>query len=120
VAVLSRLYYDITPELPLAGVRLGVKDLYNLKGLTTGAGSRVYYDLYPEANATAPSIQRLVDTRAIVSVPISNYFHLRMSRDVKRCLTFPQIVGKMNGYPFRNARICRTSHRILSSIQHQG
>lgn len=66
IGVPSRLYYVATPQQPLAGVRLGVKDLYNLQGLKTGAGSRAYYDLYPEANATAPAVQRLIDAGAMV------------------------------------------------------
>ena len=66
VGVPSRLYYRATPERPLAGIRLGVKDLYGLQGVKTGAGSRAYYDLSSEANVTAPVIQRLIDAGAVV------------------------------------------------------
>lgn len=65
VGVPSRLYY-LRDERPLAGIRLGVKDLYDLKGVKTGAGSRAYYDLYAEANMTAPAVQRLIDAGAVV------------------------------------------------------
>ncbi|KXJ93986.1 amidase signature domain-containing protein [Microdochium bolleyi] len=66
VAVPSRLYYKPTADKPLAGVRLGVKDLYNIKGIKTGLGSRAYYAIHPEANNTAIAVQRLVDAGAIV------------------------------------------------------
>ena len=66
IGVPSRLYFTPTAELPLAGVRVGVKDIFNLKGVKTGAGSRAYYDLYDKVNTTASAVQRLVDAGAIV------------------------------------------------------
>ena len=38
---------DRSPELALAGLRFGVKDLFSIKGLRTSAGSRAYYELCP-------------------------------------------------------------------------
>ena len=66
VAVPSRLYSTPTREQPLAGLRVGVKDIFHLKGLRTGGGSRSYYFLYGPQNVTAPSIQRLIDLGAVV------------------------------------------------------
>ncbi|KAL4877398.1 amidase signature domain-containing protein, partial [Aspergillus karnatakaensis] len=66
IGVPSRLYYTKTAEKPLAGVRLGVKDLFDIKGVKTGCGNRAYYDLYPPANATGPAIQSLIDAGAII------------------------------------------------------
>ncbi|KAJ1335616.1 amidase [Microdochium nivale] len=66
VGVPSRLYHKPTAEKPLAGVRVGVKDLYNIKGIKTGIGSRAYYAIHPEANNTAVPVQRLVDAGAII------------------------------------------------------
>lgn len=67
IAVPSRLYYPApTADKPLSGVRVGVKDLYDLEGLKTSAGSRAYFDLYSPANSTADSIQHLLDLGAIV------------------------------------------------------
>lgn len=65
VAVPSRLYYTKTPEKPLAGVRLGIKDIYDMKGLKTSNGNRAWYHLYPPANATAVSVQSLIDEGGI-------------------------------------------------------
>lgn len=66
VAVPSRLYFTKTADKPLAGVRLGVKDIYNLAGLRTSNGNRAWYHLYPPANASAVAIQRLIDAGAVV------------------------------------------------------
>ncbi|KAJ9641122.1 hypothetical protein H2199_005790 [Coniosporium tulheliwenetii] len=66
VAVPSRLYYTKTPEKPLAGVRLGIKDIYDMKGLKTSNGNHAWYHLYPPANETAVSVQNLIDAGGIV------------------------------------------------------
>ena len=66
VAVPSRLYYTKTAEKPLAGVRLGVKDIYNVAGVRTSDGNRAWYHLYPPATANAVAVQRLIDAGAIV------------------------------------------------------
>ncbi|KAL1859100.1 hypothetical protein Plec18170_002214 [Paecilomyces lecythidis] len=66
VAVPSRLYYMPTKEKPLEGLRLGVKDIFDLKGLRTSGGNRAYYDLYPARNATGPALQRLIDMGAVI------------------------------------------------------
>ena len=61
IAVPSRLYYTPTAENPLAGKRLAVKDIFDVKGLKTGCGNRAYYDLYPSKTKTSPAVQRLLD-----------------------------------------------------------
>ncbi|KAJ5951943.1 uncharacterized protein N7479_010356 [Penicillium vulpinum] len=66
IGVPSRLYYTKTAKKPLAGVRLGVKDIYDIKGVKTGCGNRAYYETYPEADATGPAIQSLIDAGAII------------------------------------------------------
>jgi Asp-tRNA(Asn)/Glu-tRNA(Gln) amidotransferase A subunit family amidase len=67
IPVPSRHYFPSpSTERPLSGVRTGVKDIYDLKGTKTGAGSRAYFETYPPTNQTAPSVQRLVDLGAVV------------------------------------------------------
>lgn len=66
IAVPSRLYYSPSAASPLAGVRIGIKDIYDVQGIKTSAGSRAYYDVYPEANTTGPAVQRLIDAGAII------------------------------------------------------
>ncbi|KAI0653959.1 amidase signature enzyme [Cubamyces menziesii] len=61
IGVPSRLYFTPTPEKPLAGFRLAVKDIYDVKGLRTGCGNRAFWQLYPPKERTAPAIQRLLD-----------------------------------------------------------
>ncbi|KAK6439998.1 hypothetical protein LTR95_003784 [Oleoguttula sp. CCFEE 5521] len=66
VAVPSRLYYIKTAAKPLAGVRLGVKDIYDVAGVRTSDGNRAWYHLYPPATANAVAVQRLIDAGAVV------------------------------------------------------
>ncbi|KAL9607856.1 MAG: hypothetical protein Q9167_007270 [Letrouitia subvulpina] len=66
IAVPSRLYYVKTSERPLAGVRTGIKDIYDIAGVRTGDGNRAFYDLYPPRNTTALVVQRLIEAGAIL------------------------------------------------------
>ncbi|KAF1354823.1 amidase signature domain-containing protein [Delphinella strobiligena] len=66
VAVPSRIYFTPTTEKPLAGVRIGVKDIFDIAGLKTSDGNRAWYHFYPPANKTALPIQRLIDAGAII------------------------------------------------------
>lgn len=66
VAVPSKLYFTPSAAKPLAGVRLGVKDIYDIAGLRTSDGNRAWYHFYPPANATAVAIQKLIDAGAVV------------------------------------------------------
>lgn len=49
---------------PLAGQTLGVKDLFDLKGYRTGSGNPDWMRTHPAAQATAPSVQALLDAGA--------------------------------------------------------
>lgn len=67
IPVPSRHYFPRPSlERPLSGMRLAVKDIFDIKGLKTGAGSRAYFELYAAANKTAPSMQRLIDLGAVI------------------------------------------------------
>jgi Asp-tRNA(Asn)/Glu-tRNA(Gln) amidotransferase A subunit family amidase len=67
IAVPSRLYYpQPTEEKPLSGKRLGVKDIYDLKGVRTSGGNRAYRDLVEPAPASALALQKLIDLGAVV------------------------------------------------------
>jgi Asp-tRNA(Asn)/Glu-tRNA(Gln) amidotransferase A subunit family amidase len=50
----------------LSGKRLGVKDIYDLKGVRTSGGNRAYRDLTESALASAPALQKLIDMGAVV------------------------------------------------------
>ncbi|KAJ0344228.1 hypothetical protein COL154_010600 [Colletotrichum chrysophilum] len=66
VGVPSRLHFTPTPEKPLAGVRVGVKDIYSLAGVKGSNGNRAWYGLYPPAAKTGTAIQNLIDAGAVV------------------------------------------------------
>lgn len=49
---------------PLAGLMLGVKDIYDVKGYVSGWGSRDKFEEGAVAETTAPAVQRLLDAGA--------------------------------------------------------
>ncbi|KAA8641797.1 uncharacterized protein ATNIH1004_010736 [Aspergillus tanneri] len=61
----SRIPFDGDPR-PLAGVRVAVKDLFDLHGVTTTAGSRAWTRIHVAATRSAPAVQRLLDQGAVV------------------------------------------------------
>ncbi|GAA5952901.1 hypothetical protein JCM10213_007606 [Rhodosporidiobolus nylandii] len=70
IPVPSRVYSlnASTAERPLEGVRIGVKDIYDLAGFRTGCGNRATWNLYEPANASAYSVQKLIDAGAGAAV----------------------------------------------------
>ncbi|KHN94833.1 Amidase [Metarhizium album ARSEF 1941] len=66
IGVPSRLYFTKTPAKPLAGVRVGVKDIYSLAGVKKGCGNRAWYHLYPAAGTTGTAMQNLIDKGAVI------------------------------------------------------
>lgn len=66
IAVPSRLYFTKTAEKPLAGVRTGIKDIYDVAGLRTSDGNRAFYALYPPRTKNALVVQRLIDAGAVL------------------------------------------------------
>ncbi|KAI0705506.1 amidase signature domain-containing protein [Earliella scabrosa] len=66
IGVPSRLHFTPTSPKPLAGMRVAVKDIYDVKGLCTGCGNRAYWNHYPPKTRTAPAIQRFIDGGTVV------------------------------------------------------
>ncbi|EON98207.1 putative glutamyl-trna amidotransferase protein [Phaeoacremonium minimum UCRPA7] len=64
IGVPSRLYYTKTADKPLAGVRIGIKDIYALAGVKQSNGNRAWYNLYPPNEITGTAVQRLIDAGA--------------------------------------------------------
>ena len=60
IPVPSRLY-SWGDDRPLAGERVAIKDLFDIKGLQTSGGSQAWAHITPLANGTAPSIQKILD-----------------------------------------------------------
>ncbi|KAK3072590.1 hypothetical protein LTR53_006544 [Teratosphaeriaceae sp. CCFEE 6253] len=65
IPVPSRLYYLNDPRA-LAGQRVAIKDLFDMKGLITSGGSQAWAYISEPANATAPSIQRILDLGGVL------------------------------------------------------
>ena len=66
VAVPSRLYARPSPEKPLAGARLGVKDIFRVKGVKTTMMSRAYTMLYGPDEESAHFVRKLIDLGAVL------------------------------------------------------
>ncbi len=62
----SRIY-SWGDSRPLAGARVAIKDLYDMKGLQTSGGSQAYALVTPVANETAPCIQQIVSALGLVA-----------------------------------------------------
>ena len=52
------------PEGPLAGLTFGAKDLFDVAGFVTGAGSPEWLRTHGKAETTAPAVQTLIDAGA--------------------------------------------------------
>ncbi|KAK0621468.1 amidase signature domain-containing protein [Bombardia bombarda] len=66
VAVPSRLYFKQTPQLPLNGARISLKDNIHLNGVETTLGSRAYTELYGKQNTTAEFVKVLIKHGAVI------------------------------------------------------
>jgi Asp-tRNA(Asn)/Glu-tRNA(Gln) amidotransferase A subunit family amidase len=66
VAVPSRLYFPPSPEKPLNGKRIAVKDNYHIAGTVTTLGNRSYARFYGIQNVTSTYAKRLIDQGAII------------------------------------------------------
>lgn len=66
IAVPSRLYFPPDPSKPLHGLRIAVKDNYDLKGVHTVASNKSFLRFRAPAEKTAPAIQDLISKGAII------------------------------------------------------
>ncbi|KAK1637807.1 amidase [Colletotrichum phormii] len=65
IPVPSRLY-STDDTRPMAGQRVAVKDIYDLEGIQTTAGSRAYAAVNDVASKTAPALQQIIDLGGVV------------------------------------------------------
>ncbi|RDI88203.1 hypothetical protein Vi05172_g1729 [Venturia inaequalis] len=65
IPVPSRVY-SLYDTRALAGERVAIKDLFDIKGLQTSGGSQAWATITPIANETAPSIQKIVDLGGVL------------------------------------------------------
>ncbi|KAH8811234.1 amidase family protein [Xylogone sp. PMI_703] len=65
IPVPSRIY-SWGDDRPLAGARVGVKDIYDVQGLKTTRGSLSYWTVTEPSERTAPAIQRIIDLGGVI------------------------------------------------------
>ncbi|KAI1122992.1 amidase signature domain-containing protein [Nemania abortiva] len=66
IAVPSRLYYPPSPDLPLNGLRVAIKDNIHVAGAKTFGSSKSYGELYGISRTSAPAVQELLDLGAVI------------------------------------------------------
>jgi len=66
VAVPSRRYHPPNAVKPPNGLRVGIEDKIHLRGARTSGISQAYFDTYPPAESSAPTVQRLIDLGAVI------------------------------------------------------
>jgi hypothetical protein len=76
IPVPSRLPASLHSE-PLAAMRFGLKDIFDVEGLPTGAGSLAYAKLHPSAPSTASSVNKLfsLGARMVGKTRTSQFAH---------------------------------------------
>ncbi|KAI8628594.1 putative amidase [Xylariaceae sp. FL1651] len=66
VAVPSRLYAQQTAEKPLAGARMGIKDIFRLRGTQLTMMSRPWIELYGPDEESADYTKKLIQLGAVI------------------------------------------------------
>ncbi|XEV04981.1 hypothetical protein FSHL1_010268 [Fusarium sambucinum] len=66
IAVPSRMNFQPSSKQPLAGLRVGVKDLFHLKGVHTGCGNRAYRRLHPAQEYSTEIVKKVIDLGGII------------------------------------------------------
>ena len=66
VAVPSRLYFHVSPEKPLNGKRITVKDNFHMDGMVTTLGNKAFAKYYGTQSMTSEYLKRVIDLGAIV------------------------------------------------------
>ncbi|KAK7746207.1 hypothetical protein SLS62_009423 [Diatrype stigma] len=66
IAVPSRLYAKPAPEKPLAGARMGIKDIFRLEGTQLTMMSRAWTELYGPYEESAEYTKKLIELGAVI------------------------------------------------------
>lgn len=88
VAVPPRSYFQKSSERPLGGVRIVVKDSFDIAGFPTSLCNRAWRDLYPAPLDTAPCVQNLIEKGAIV-IGKAKLQAMIVREDTMECVDFP-------------------------------
>ena len=66
VAVPSRLYHKRTPQEPLAGARVTIKDCFHVAGVKSTLTSRAYMELHGHEEQTSEYVEKLISLGAVI------------------------------------------------------
>jgi Asp-tRNA(Asn)/Glu-tRNA(Gln) amidotransferase A subunit family amidase len=67
IPVPSRLFFDKPSQLkPLSGLRMGIKDNIDVKGVRASNGNRAFQELYPPSQRSAAVVETLLAAGAII------------------------------------------------------
>lgn len=66
LVVPSRSYFQKSDERPLDGVRIVIKDNFDIEGSRTSLCNRAWQELHPPAKKTAACVEKLIQLGAIV------------------------------------------------------
>jgi len=66
VAVPSRLYFQKSPSKPLSGMRIVVKDNFDVKGIHTVVSNKSFLKFRADASQTAPVVSELLAKGAVL------------------------------------------------------
>ena len=66
IAVPSRISSVRTPEYPLAGIRIAVKDIFEVQNIRISVCNKAYYELHDPPKKTAACIELLQEAGAVI------------------------------------------------------
>jgi hypothetical protein len=128
IAVPSRIYSlgSDGEEKPLRGLRVGVKDIIDIKGLRTSNGNRAWFELYGAAEETAPAVQRLVElgveivgkTKTGVFPSLLSYVQIYLDDDETQLNSPTTTVQRPTGVRLFPFSFCSTPARFLTRSTH--
>ncbi|KAF2969762.1 hypothetical protein GQX73_g3871 [Xylaria multiplex] len=88
VAVPSRMAKFAGESLPLTGLRIAVKDNFDMCGIRTSLGSRHYLHLGQPALKTSPVVQALMDAGANI-IGLTQMCSMVLKQEPTQCIDFP-------------------------------
>jgi len=87
IAVRSRLGAKKTKEHPLSGVRIAVKDIFQIEGIRLSVCNKAYYDFYPRSSQTASCIKILEEAGATI-VGTTKLASFAATEEAVQCIDF--------------------------------
>jgi len=93
----SKLYYTKTASKPLAGIRVGIKNIYDIAGIKTSYGNRAYYDLYLPRTVAGTAVQRLIGAGPGAGIGAYDWLDIGLGSDTGGSIRSPSEVNSCFG-----------------------